>query len=137
MVIRKSGALSSLTETVAKSPSIERQGVASLWAWSTTLRQVVSVIVLASALLALHSLLSAITTNAGYQLVEQKLAVVRISQELEQLQLEVDMKNSPGRIQAEAAKRLGMIEPNMVIYSSANTKGTHPTRDTANKVIRD
>ncbi len=136
MVIRKSSTLTTVADTVIQSPSIERQGV-SMWAWSSKMRQIISVIVLAGILLALHSLLSAITTNAGYQLVGKKQEVMRLTQEIEQLQLDVAIKTSPARIKVEAQKNLGMIVPDMVIYSSANTKGTHPSTAQAVRAIRD
>lgn len=81
------------------------------------------VVIVFGVLTLVYVALTAINNSYGYNLMQVKQQVGELNQENEQLRLDIAKMQTPERIYSIATKKLGMVAPAVVLYSSANSQG--------------
>lgn len=100
------------SETVLPKPKLVRKA-------NTRLRvKCLLLVVLVAAMAAVTTVQSAITIQAGYDLVKVKSEVAKIEKENELLRLDIAKLKSPQRIEEFAMKNLGMVVPKNAYYAT-------------------
>ncbi|MBP6890335.1 MAG: cell division protein FtsL [Veillonella sp.] len=90
------------------------------------MRQVVSLFLVLVIAITAFSVIKAVNTKIGYDVVDMQKEVVQLSKQNDELRLNVAELNSPTRIQQIAQDKLGMVLPDAFVY---NSKGTTVERD--------
>lgn len=67
---------------------------------------------------------TAITTNYGYSLMQEKQQVRQLHQDNEILRLDIAKMESPDRIYTMATQKLGMVAPTQVLYGPSYTNSS-------------
>ena len=68
--------------------------------------------------------LSAMITNNGYNLMQEKQTVQQLHRDNEILRLEIAKMQTPDRIYSIATTKLGMVTPTMVLYGPSYKNST-------------
>ena len=133
MLARKSGEWYPERTTVYKSlEHVPERGQFAQWspALRLLMRVVPVVIVFGCILMALYQR----TVYLGYEAVRMQNEIIRLANANDRLTLEVAEMKSPVRVQRIARDTLGMVLPDMFLYSSKGTK-TETVQATSGPIV--
>lgn len=84
--------------------------------------QVLSIIFLCAFFLLVYVALSAMRTEYGYSLMQEKRTVQQLQRDNEILRVEIAKRESPERIYKTATSELGMVVPASVLYKEQHNQ---------------